>query len=142
MSDTIIPLPKFGTTGWTTSSNEKADGIMANFFETDAYQSNLYSGNLSSLQDLVQRFNGNPIDLVTNVRQTLEKYLARYYPEGVVVNVTSPATSPTWQGSVYEITISATVTEAGVQQSIGFLVSAENSIITKIARLNNYGAAF
>lgn len=137
----VVPLPMFSTTGWTTSLNEKADGILSHFFEADAYQSNLYAGNVSSLQALVQQYNQSPVDLVTNIRATLEKYLTRYYPQGVVVNVTSPATSPTWQGSVYEITIAAQVTENGVQQSFGYLVSAENSIINKIARINNYGSA-
>lgn len=141
-TDGIIPLPKFATTGWTYSLNEKADGILSHFFEADAYQSNLYAGNVSSMQGLVQQYNSDPVKLVSNVRQTLEQYLLRYYPEGVTVNVTSPATSPTWQGSVYEITITATVTEQGAQYSFGYLVSAENSIISQIARLNNNGVAF
>ena len=139
---TPIPLPMFASTGWTTSLNEKADGILSQFFEADAFQSELYAGNVSSLQYLVQQYNNDPVQMVTNTRLTLEKYLLRYYPEGVIVNVTSTATDPNWVGSEYEVKITALVTENGVQQSFGYLVSAENSIISNIARINDSGPAF
>lgn len=140
--DAIIPALMFSTTGWTTSLNEKADAIMSQFFETDAFQSELYAGNMSSAQYVVQQHNEDPVKLVQNMRTTLEQYLTRYYPQGVSVQVTSPATDPTWVGSEYDVTITATVTELGVQYSFGYLISAANSIINKIARINNSGPAF
>lgn len=132
----------FSTTGWTSSLNEKADGILSHFFEADAFQSNLYMGNISSLQYLIQQYNNDIVQLIGNARRALEQYLGRYYPQGVIVTMSSNGTDPSFTGGELDLTISATVTEGDVQYSFGYLVSAENSIINKIARINNSGPAF
>ena len=132
----------FSTTGWTSSLNEKADAILSHFFEADAFQSNLYMGNISSLQYLIQQYNNDIVQLIGNARRALEQYLGRYYPQGVIVNMSSNGTDPSFTGGELDLTISATVTEGDVQYSFGYLVSAENSIINKIARINNSGPAF
>lgn len=142
LNTNVVPVPMFASSGWTTSLNEKADGILSQFFEADAFQSELYAGNVSSMQYLVQQYNNDPVQMVTNTKSTLEKLLGRYYPEGILVDVTSTATNPSWVGSQYDVKITAQVTENGVVQSFGYLVSAENSIINKIARINNSGPAF
>lgn len=137
-----LAVPMFSTTGWTASLNEKADALLSHFFEADAFQSNLYMGNISSLQYLIQQYNSDIVKLLSNIRQTLEQYLTRYYPEGVVVQATSNGTDPSFTAGVLDVTITASVTEGGLQYSFGYLVSAENSIISKIARINNSGPAF
>lgn len=142
LNSSVIALPMFASSGWTTSLNEKADGILSQFFEADALQSELYQGNVSSLQYLIHEYNNDPIKMVSAIRSALENLLGRYYPQGCNVEVTSDATSPTWVGSQYDIKITALVTENGTQQSFGYLVSAENSIISNIARINNSGPAF
>jgi hypothetical protein len=137
----ITPLPMFAASGWTTASAQKADGLLSHFFESDYYQSNLYAGNISNLQYLIQQYGLNIVDLINNVRTTLENYLGRFYQQAVVT-VTSNGNDPTYDGSQLTLTISATVTEQGQQLSFGYLVSAANSIISNIARINNTGAAF
>jgi hypothetical protein len=138
----IIPLPMFATTGWTTSMNQKADGLLGHFFASDSLQSNLYSGNISNIQAIIQQYGTDIIGCVNAIRQQLDKYLRRFYPAGVQVSVTSPGTDPTYPDSEVTINISATVTENnGNTFSFGYAVSQANSIVTNIARLNNYGAA-
>lgn len=138
-----IPVPSFSTTGWTTSLSEKADLVASHFFLTDAYQSNLYMGKLVSLQALIQQYGqSDVVPLITNVRQTMEDYLRRYYPEGSSVTITSNGTDPTYAGSLLTLNITALITLGGVQYSFGWLVSAENSIVNTIVRINNTGPAF
>lgn len=137
-----IPVPSFSTTGWTSSLSEKADIVASHFFLTDAYQSNLYMGKLVSLQNLIQQYGDDIIKLITNVRSQMEDYLRRYYPEGSSVSITSNGTDPTYAGSLLTFNISMFVTLNGVQYSFGWLVSAENSIVSNIARINNTGPAF
>lgn len=137
-----ISAPSLSSKGWVNSINEKADQVASYFFLTDAYQSNLYQGQLVSLQVLIQQNTNDIPGLVRAIQQTFENYLLRYYPEGAVASCTSPGTDPTYANSTVDVELSATVTINGTQYSFGWLVSAIGSIVSSIVRINNTGVAF
>jgi hypothetical protein len=129
-----------GTTGWTTSLAEKADKLMSHFFETDVYQSNLYAGNVVSIQYLIEQWNHDPNTLSTNVRQSLEAYLRRYYPNAVV-NCTTNVNDPDFDGTKVTLKIGAIITELGTQYSFGYLINTTKSTINEIIRMNDFGTS-
>lgn len=137
---TITPYPKIGPTGWTTSLAEKADGAFADFMQTDQNQTPLISNSIASMPDIINRWYTDPIRLVNQLRDTIKSFLMAYYPEGVVVDVVSPATNLTFSGGQYTLTISITVTEGGVDYSMGYLIQQSGGAVEKIARYNNTGS--
>ncbi len=136
----IIPLPMFAMSGWTTSVNEKAAGLLAHFFESDAYQSNLYAGNITNLQFLIQQYGDDILTLIAQVRLALENYLGRYY-SSVTAIVSSNGTDITFTGGALSLVIGATIVEAGVTYSFGYEATTVDGIITQIEAINNLGAA-
>jgi hypothetical protein len=137
---TVVPYACLGPTGWTTSLAEKADGLLSDFFATNSNQSIVFSGNLSSLPNIVRSFFTRPVQLVNTIQQVLENYLSRAYPGGVAIDVTSPATNPSFAGGPFTVTIRMLVTELGVQYNLGYLLTLTNSVAITIARINNTGS--
>lgn len=136
----IIAHARMGPTGWTRSAAEKADGLMADLFATDSDQSNLFVDSISSLPAVVAKYNPDPNLLCRNLNNMLERYLSRYYPDGVVVDVFSDATNPQFVGTTYVVSIKMVVTEGTDQFSLGYLVDVSDGVAKKIARINNTGA--
>lgn len=137
--DGVVAVPMFATSGWTTSLREKADALMSNFFETDALQSNLYRGSLTSIQYLVQQFGTQPDQLANNVRQALESYLGRHYPQVVVDASTNIRDAGYTDGTTYTLRLRILITEGGVQYSMAYLLNGEKTTIKEILRMNNDG---
>lgn len=136
---TIVAHPRLGPTGWTSSLAEKADGLLADFFSTDSNQSPPFLGKMTSLVDIVRSYFTQPVHLVNEITRQLESYLLRYYPQGAVIDATSPATSPSYAGGPYTVTIRMLVTEEGIQYNLGYLVTLTDSTAIKIAQINNTG---
>lgn len=136
----ITPVPTLSAAGWVNTPNEKADMLISHFFESDKYQTYLYGNNIASLTWIIEQNNSNINNVTVALREALETYLGNYY-ESVQVDVQNnddPTTNPT--GKV-ELKIYCNVMENGREYSFGRLVSAINSKIDKITKLNNIGNA-
>jgi hypothetical protein len=130
-----IPVPSLSSAGWVTAPADKADLIMAHFFEAEKSQTFLYGDNVTSLQWLVEQFGNNPTSMTQELRDALNVYLNRYYTGVIVnINVVDDGTPR------YELRVFIQVTEDGKQYSFGKLLQVTNSKISKIISLNNDGS--
>jgi hypothetical protein len=130
-----IPCPTLTLSGWVTASAEKADYLIAHFFEADAAQSYLYNGNISSLQYIVEQYSNNIVALTQQLRTALEQYLGRYY-DNCVVEVTSNDNATNTTGSI-TLSLYVRVSDDGQTYSFGKLLQISNNKISKIIDMNN-----
>ena len=135
MTNLPTPLPSLSSLGWITDSGNKADMLLAHFFESEKSQTFLYGSNVSSLQFIIQQFAGSIDNMLANIKSTLETYLGRYY-DLVSATVSSDAATTDQSGSV-TITIRCRVSECGNTFDVAKSISVVNSKITKIININN-----
>jgi len=128
----IIPVPTLSSAGWVTAFADKADKIMAHFFEAEKSQTFIYGSNVSSLQWLVQEYGNRPVAMTQELREALERYLKRYYT-GVIVDVAIRDDGT----PRYELRVSIQVTEEGRNYSFGKELQMNNGALAKIIDLNN-----
>lgn len=132
-----IAVPTLSIAGWVRSPSEKADALIAHFYESDKAQTLLYGDNVANLQFIIEKYGHDTVAVQQQLRTELERYLSRYY-DAVNVSVTSDTSSEKSDGKV-ELRLYADVTEAGKQYSFGKLLVISNSKIDKIMSLNNVG---
>ena len=77
-------LGSFSEDGWLEPGAVLFDRIMAYFFVSDYSQSNEYMGLVSSFPAIIQSTQGDFSQTTMMVRQTLERYLSRYFTDVVV----------------------------------------------------------
>lgn len=125
-------LPTLSSVGWVSATAEKADIALAHFFESDAIQTHLYRGKVTSLQAIIQEAGKDTYALVNSVREKLSIYLNRYF-DSVLVEadiVDDP-------GNKLNLRIYAKITEKGKEYSFGRLLVVSNNNTTKVINLNN-----
>lgn len=131
-----IAVPTLSAAGWVRSPAEKADYLFSHFYESDKFQTYLYSNNVSNLQYLIEQFGHDIITVTQKLRSALEIYLARYY-DVVTVEVTSEdVLAPTADGKI-TLRVFCRVIENGKEYSFGKLIVAMNSKLEKVITLNN-----
>lgn len=132
-----VPVPSLSPAGWITSPQEKADALMAYFYQTDPFQSQLYAPNVISLQLLVQQYGHDMTAFTQRLRSALELYLGRYY-QSVIVDIRNtdiPAnTNPKIEFKVY-----ISVLDDGKEYSFGQLIAVADNKMATIIKLNNSG---
>lgn len=125
-------LPTLSTAGWVGAVSEKADRLMAYFFESDGLQSTLYRDKVFSLPMIVKDFKGDPVAVTQAVQSNLSNYLTNYF-DAVEVQASNEVAS---NGEV-TIKIYAKLTEKGKEYSLGKLVVLADNNISKVITLNN-----
>lgn len=129
------PVPSLSAAGWITAPADKADKLMAHFFEAEKSQTYLYGDNVSSLQWTVEQFGHNPNAMTQELRTTLERYLNRYYTSSTInVSVVDDGTPR------YELRVFIQVTDNGKQYSFGKELQMNNGKLAKIISLNDQGS--
>lgn len=136
----IVPVPSLSMSGWTTNTVEKADFLLSHFFESDKAQSYLYRGNIANLQFIIEEHGDNFIAMCDKIRQTLESYLSRYYPRGVVVDVSNNASEITSNEVTLRIYCRA-IEDDGKEVVFGKMLNVKDTKFSKIMSLNNEGDA-
>jgi len=131
----ITPVPSLSPAGWVTAAAEKIDVLLSHFFESVKSQTYIYGDNVTNLQWLIEQYGHSIVDLVQQMTTSLDVYLGRYY-DRVVTTVTSNDDADNLNGSV-TITIHCSVTDAGVQYSVGKLLQINNSTVINIINANN-----
>lgn len=128
-------LPTLSSSGFVADIAEKADRLMSYYFVSDASQSNLYRGQITSLPAQVQQHGHDEINLAQAVRNELTAYLTRYFD---MVDVSTRTDLPNVEDpNRINLTVSVIVTQDGKQYSLGRLVSVLNSKIVEIVDINN-----
>ncbi len=125
-------LPTLSTSGWVTAISEKADRLLAYFFEADGLQSSIISQRVYSLPFILQQFKGDGYTISKEIQSKLSSYLSEYF-DGVEVQTDfTEATN----GDI-EIKIYANLTENGKDYSLGKLIVLADNNISKVIGLNN-----
>lgn len=129
-------VPTLSSVGWAKSPAEKADALLAHFYEADYYQTYLYSGQVTNVQYVMEQYGHDVILVAQQLRESLHTYLSRYY-DLVNIDVTSePMTEPVLTNG-YQLRVFCQVTENGKEYSFGQSIVAANSKIEKVIKLNN-----
>lgn len=133
----VVPAPSLSTLGFIFDSSNKFDQLMAHVFASEAKQSYLYAGSITSLPDMIQKVDGRQqADMSQRLRQGFYNFFNRYYQDvGVDVQITRIDESS--QAVDFKLTI--TVTEAMSQLQYGYLIQTAQKKLQQIVKLNNYG---
>lgn len=136
----IIPVPTLSLDGWVKDSLTKADYLMAHFFESEQSQTAFYTGQVASLQGIIQA-NGNDMSKTADaIRETLTEYFSRYFPR-VQCGCSYRADPPNSSSYVMEIDLSFADVD-GKQYGIERVFTLLNSKFEIIKSLNNSGQSF
>ena len=134
----IKPVPTLTMAGWKKEIRDKADSLMSYFFYSDASQSNIYLGHITSLPKIIEQY-GNDKNLIRSQMQTaLHVYLSRYF-EYVEVNVDVVIPEDATDNRM-EILTSVIVGENGVKYDMSRLLRSKYGKIVEIIDRNNTGA--
>lgn len=125
-------LPTLSTSGWVASISEKADRLLAYFFEADGLQSSIYRDKVYSLPFIIKKFNGDPFAITQEVHSQLSVYLSGYFE-----NVEIQSDHEIDDTGKVNIKIYAKLTEKGKDYSLGKLVVLADNNINKVISLNN-----
>lgn len=132
-----VVVPTLSTSGWVKAPSEKADFLLAHFYESDKFQTYLYGQNVTNLQYIIEQTGHDAIAVTQRLRTELETYLGRYY-DSALVDVTIADSTTTDAGSQLTIRVFCRVTENGKDYSFGKMIMAMNSKLEKVVDLNNY----
>lgn len=129
------PVPTLSSSGWVTEISEKADKLLSYFFTSEASQSLVYNGKITSLPAIVQLYGHNELELESAMTSMLRTYLERYFTKvEITVNVTFPELS---EDNRLDIKCAVTVYENNLSYELGHLIEVLDSSIQKIVKLNN-----
>jgi hypothetical protein len=131
------PVPTLSSAGWVVTPAQKADYLMAHFYEAMNNQSYIFPGEVSSIQYVIEKNAGDIPATCQAIQQVLEKYLSRYYPN-TTVQVSSDDTSGNTSSQV-NLTIYISALEAGETYAFTSLIQMANSKFVKAINLNNTG---
>jgi hypothetical protein len=134
---TIIPVPTLSTQGFVRDSSGKFDFLLSHYFLSDYNQTYLYYGRVSSLPRIIERSGSDIGALLTDLKQNLFDYLAKYY-DSVSVDVNTTTDIVRDPRTDLELRVIISVAEDGKQTVFGRLLRSENSKLTDIVKLNNY----
>lgn len=139
-----VAVPTLSSRGWVRSAAEKADYLLAHFFESDHFQTYLYGDSVASLPYLVEQHGGDPMKLCSELQQVVQAYLSRYF-DNAQVEVTSDD-DPAYNlnpnpNSAVALRMWASVLQDGKEYSVARLIETANSKLVKVVNLNNQGTA-
>lgn len=134
---TTKPVPTLTTAGWKTEIRDKADTLMSYFFYSDASQSNIYLGNITSLPKIIEEYGNEESSIRSQMESLLNQYLSRYFDYvDVNVDVRIPEDSV---DNRMEVLMSVVVGEKGVKYDMSRLLRSKNGKIIEIIDRNNTG---
>lgn len=130
-------VPSLSTAGFITDLPTQIDKVMSYYLTSDFSQSNLFRGQIVSLQKQIQAYQHDKMLLNERVREELEGLLTEV-ADSASVNVSSETPNPEDPGRI-NLTVAAVVTKDGKAYSVGKLIETRDSVTQKIFNLNNDG---
>jgi hypothetical protein len=132
------PLPSLSPAGWLKTPAEIADTALAHAFAANKSQTQLYPGKVVSVQYLIEQYSHDIPTLMQKMRQELNDYYLRYFPEGVDIDVQGDPSSDALNNKIV-LRLIITFVDSGKQYSLPNTVDIVNGKFAKLARLNNTG---
>jgi hypothetical protein len=136
----VTPVPTLSAGGWIVTPQQKADYLMAYFYESMYNQTYVFAGQVTSIQYIIEQNSGNMAKTCDALRTALEQYLKRYY-NSVIVQVTSDDVTSGNPSSLVNVTVYISVVDAGVAYGFSQLISMADSKFLKAVSINNTGSA-
>lgn len=78
MSNEIF-YPSLSETGWTGSSEQIADALFSDFYESNFSQTNIYKGQVASFAYAIQSCQGDIQRTISTLENVLKSYFLRYF---------------------------------------------------------------
>jgi hypothetical protein len=130
----IIPVPTLSTKGYVKDPVAKIDFLLSHFFLADYNQSYLYTSNVISLPEIMQKNGGSVDATIPDMERKLRTYLTPYYAnlDISVTNLSDPDL-----GGKAELLIKLVVDDTGTQSSFERGINFKDSIFQKIVTINN-----
>lgn len=129
------PYPSLSSEGFITTIDRKCDRALINMFASDASQSNVFMGNVTSIQDILYRYSDKVTEAAAEIGRAVETVLSRYFDAAQIRGQVEDL--PNEPGRV-NIIISGTVVEGYRRYDFGRQVESVNGLVQRI--LNNQGA--
>lgn len=120
--------------GWISSVEKKGEKVLVYFLTSEYSQSVLYPGSIASLQYLVQRFGGDPIELQRQIQEVLQDLMERYFGS---VDVSVTVNGMDGDENRLVIQFSCIIRDAVPEVSLGRRVEVIDGALDKIVAINN-----
>ena len=133
--DYITPVPTISLQGWVTDAKNKLDTLMADFFVADYNQTQLFRGQVSSLQRILQQNGWKTNGSDVQIKGTLSNYLSRYFDQASVE--VSILNEDTTYGTSFTLRIDIEIVDKGYTRTDSWAVDSNNCKTSKVADLLN-----
>lgn len=130
-------VPSMSLSGFVSDVPTMIDYMFAYYLTSDYSQSNLFHGNIVSLQKQIQQYQHSEIELTTRVREELEGYF-KTIVDDATIDVSTDRPNPDDPNRI-NLRLSAVLIKDGKSYSVGRLVKTQDSKILDIVKLNNEG---
>lgn len=131
-----IPVPTLSSAGWCKTAPSKIDYLLSDFFTSNASQSYLFPDTVSSITELIQKYQNDIPGLVAATQTTLQRYFTAYF-DTTVIEVTSDMQTLTNPTGNITLQIYVQVEQEGEVYNVGKIVQASDGKIKKIISINN-----
>ncbi|WP_396190468.1 hypothetical protein [Flavobacterium sp.] len=121
--------------GWISDPKSMLGYIFGCYMTTDAAQTLLYDGRLTSLAETYHRFINDPDGMANQIVSDLTKLGGYYFPQ-VDVRARSKQISGTHYSIIMEMTV---MTSDNERIQLAKLMEMDNADLRKIVDVNNYG---
>ena len=127
MSNTAVPT--LTSDGWVTAVDKKCDRLLMNAFASDASQSNMYAGSVTSIQSIIYANSDDPNAAGTVIAAQLQQMFGRHFDAASFrANVVEFAD----KSGRYDIQITGTVVQENRKYDFGRMVESLNGIVVKM----------
>lgn len=133
--DSNIVVPTLSLDGWVKSTAEKADYLMAHFFEAEYSQTQFYRNSVASFPWIIQNNQGDMPKTTRALQETLTLYFSRYFSQVVVQ---SSYKSITENSSQIQLNIYVSFVDHDNKEfSLARLVDVVDSKLSRVLTINN-----
>lgn len=114
--------------GWVTAIDKKADRILMNAFASDFSQSNMFAGQITSIQHMIYAAGQDVHAAGTTIANALEKLYQRFFDAAVF-----KCTVSAWgdNSGRYDLAFQGTVTQDGRRYDFGRQLSSANGKVVQ-----------
>lgn len=130
-------VPTLSLSGFVQDLPTMIDYMFSYYLTSDYSQSNLFRGQVVSLQKQIQQYQHSDIELTRRIREELEGYFNSVVDDANI-EVSTDRPVPEDPNRI-NISLSAILIKDGKQYSVGRLIQTQDSKILDIIKLNNEG---
>ena len=123
------PVPSLSVEGFVKPSDRKCDRILINLFACDAGQSNVFRGQVVSVQDIIYRNSDDVFNAGTEIAASIQRVLNSYFDAAMIsASVKELVDKP----GRYNIIINGHVVENNRRYDFGRQVEAANGMVVRM----------